>query len=128
MTKPDFVKKAEKLLYFSVGVSVVAGIIIAIQLPGMLRIEGVIVEIIMLSLFYSIGEKRNWARIAFLVLFVTGIIGILVLIRQYIIFWTIAPHIVIFGIIILIMRAIALVFLFQKTSSEWFSPKKISKP
>ena len=75
-------------------------------------------------LFFTtmIGKRRNWARITFLVLFIIGVpFSILPLLQSL----AKTPISGILGIAQAVLQVVALVFLFQGISSEWFrSPKK----
>jgi hypothetical protein len=63
-------------------------------------------------MIHMIGRGKNWARIPFLVLFIVGI--------PFFIYWGSIPQIAVKGV--------ALVFLFQKASSDWFKAMKSARP
>jgi membrane-bound ClpP family serine protease len=73
---------------------------------------------------YMIGRGRNWARIAFLVLFIIGIpLSVLPLLQSL----SASPISGLLGIAQTAIQVVALVFLFQKPSSDWFRDMKASK-
>ena len=63
-----------------------------------------------------IGKGRNWARITYLVLFIIGV--------PLIVFAMLQPLLVILVIGQIVVQIIGLVFLFQKSSSDWFNLMK----
>jgi len=69
---------------------------------------------------WKIGQGRNWARITYLVLFILGV--------PFIIYSYLTSEVstlsIILGIAGMILQIVALVFLFQKSSSNWFKSKK----
>ena len=73
---------------------------------------------------WKIGQGRNWARITYLVLF---ILGVPMTIYSYLIS-AISTLSIILGIAGAIVQIIALIFLFQKQSSDWFKSKKKKVP
>jgi FtsH-binding integral membrane protein len=79
---------------------------------------------IMWFFIFMIGKGRNWARITFLVLFVTGIpLSVLPLMQSV----AANPISGLLGIVLTIFQMVALVFLFQKQSSDWFREMKANK-
>ena len=74
-----------------------------------------------LFIFIMIGKGRNWARITFLVLFIIGIpFSVLPLMQSL----AANPISGLLGIVQTIIQIVAIVFLFQKPSSEWFRKMK----
>jgi hypothetical protein len=79
---------------------------------------------------YKIGQGRNWARLTFLVLFIIGVVYTgYNSIGSAMFYLSGAMGIigVIFGAVVIIeiiLQLIALVFLFQKSSSDWFKGKR----
>jgi len=71
-------------------------------------------------LVWKIGQGKNWARITYLILF---IIGVPFIIYSYLTS-AVSMLLVIIGISGMIAQLIALAFLFQKPSSDWFKSKK----
>ena len=69
---------------------------------------------------WKIGQGKNWARITYLVLFMLGV--------PFTIYSYLTSEISTFSIILgiagIILQIVALVFLFQKSSSDWFKSKK----
>jgi len=70
---------------------------------------------------FMIGKGRNWARITFLVFFIISIPFAAFPLMQSVGANPISGRI---GIIIIIIQIVALVFLFQKLSSDWFREMK----
>ena len=68
---------------------------------------------------WKIGQGKNWARITYLILF---IIGVPFTIYSYLTS-VVSMLSIILGIAGMIVQIIALVFLFQKQSSDWFNSK-----
>ena len=69
---------------------------------------------------WKIGQGKNWARITYLVLFIIGVpFTIYSYLTSEISMLSIIP-----GIAGMIVQIIALVFLFQKQSSDWFNSNK----
>ena len=68
---------------------------------------------------WKIGQGKNWARITYLILF---IIGVPFTIYSYLTS-VVSMLSIILGIVGMIVQIIALVFLFQKQSSDWFNSK-----
>ncbi len=67
-------------------------------------------------LIWKIGNGRNWARIAYLAIFILGSLFTL-----YGYFTSeISKLIIILGVVGMVMQAIALELLFRKSSSDWF--------
>jgi len=71
-------------------------------------------------LVWKIEQGRNWARITYLVLFVLGVPFIIYVYLTS----EVSAFLIILGIVGMIMQIIALVFLFQKPSSDWFKSIK----
>lgn len=72
-------------------------------------------------LIYKIGKCRNWARITYLIFF---IIGLPMSVPNSLPLWLTNPISGIIGIGGTILSIIALIFLFQKPSSNWFKSRK----
>ncbi|MXW81585.1 MAG: hypothetical protein F4Z57_21880 [Gemmatimonadetes bacterium] len=72
---------------------------------------------IMWFFILMIGKGRNWARITFLVLFIIGTpFSVLPLMQSL----AANPISGLLGIVQIIIQIVAIVFLFQKPSSDWF--------
>ena len=70
---------------------------------------------------YKIGRGRNWARITFTALFIIGVpFSVLPLVKSV----AASPVSGGLGIAQAVIQAIALVFLFQRPSSDWFGEMK----
>ena len=77
--------------------------------------------VIMWLFIFMIGKGRNWARITFLVLFIVGTpLSVLPLMQSL----GANPISGLLGIVQTIIQIVALVFLFQKPSSDWFREMK----
>ena len=126
ITRPDKVSKAVTLLYVTLGIGVLRSIMEAPRLSqtapiGFVIFISLFVLGIMWFFIYKIGKGRNWARITFLVLFIIGIpFAVLPLLQS------LAASLFsgLLGIGQTVLQVIALVFLFQKPSSEWFNQMK----
>ncbi len=121
--KPKEVKTAVKLLYISLGLGVLSFIIdtsITIQTPLSVMIVIFVFGFLWFWYFF-IDKGYNWARITFLILTIMGIpfyIPIsLVMLRE-------TPAIGLISLSISLLQIVALVYLFQKSSSMWFSGGK----
>lgn len=127
--KPDSVSTALTLLWISLAVGVLNSIISfsnSVDLAqgygsGFVIFVTLFVIAFMAFFIYMIGEGKNWARITFLVLF---IIGIPFSVLPAIILLLTDPISAMFSVGISILQLIALIFLFQKTSSDWFHSMK----
>ena len=126
-TRPPRVGTAVILLYITFGIGVLRSIMDAsmyaeMASPAFVMLIMFFVLGIMWFFIFMIGKGRNWARITLLVLFIIGIpfIGLLQ--------WQSSvanPISGLLGIAQIIMLIVALVFLFQKPSSDWFREIKL---
>jgi FtsH-binding integral membrane protein len=125
-SRPNKVFNAVTLLWITIAVGVIRSILEFSNLAQMASPSFIIfVQIFTLAILaffiYMIGKGRNWARITFLVLFITGIpFSILPMIQSF----AVSPISGILGIGQTTLQIIALVFLFQKPSSDWFKSMK----
>lgn len=127
--KPDSVSNALILLWISLGIGVLNSIINFSNSVNLAQGYGsgfVIFTILFTLAFmaffiYMIGKGKNWARITFLVLF---IIGIPFSVLPAIVLLVTNPISAMFTAGITILQLIALIFLFQKSSSDWFHSMK----
>ena len=127
--KPDSVSNALILLWISLGVGVLNSIINfsnSVDLAqgygfGFVIFVTLFTLAFMAFFIYMIGQGKNWARITFLVLF---IIGIPFSVLPAIILLVTNPISAMFTAGISILQLIALIFLFQKSSSDWFHSMK----
>ena len=127
-SRPDKVSTAVKLLYLSIAIGVVRSIF---EIPTLTQTTSLSLVIsvsvftlaIMAFLIYMIGRGRNWARITFLVLFLIGLpFSVLPLLQSLLA----NPISGVLGLSQAVLQIIALVFLFQKPSSDWFKLMKAS--
>jgi hypothetical protein len=124
---PEKVGTAVKLLYATLGIGVLRSIMEASRHAQKASLGFVIfVSVFVLGItclfIYKIGRGRNWARITFLVLFIIGLpFSILPLLKSL----AANPVSGLLGIAQIAIQLIALVFLFQKTSSYWFKEMKL---
>jgi len=127
--KPDGVSNALILLWISLGVGVLNSIINfsnSVDLAqgygsGFVIFVTLFTLVFMAFFIYMIGQGKNWARITFLVLF---IIGIPFSVLPAIVLLVTNPISAMFSAGITILQLIALIFLFQKSSSDWFHSMK----
>jgi len=127
ITRPDKVSKAVTLLYVVLGIGVLRSIMEVSRLPQ-IAIGFVILSLptfgIIWLFIYKISKGRNWARITFLVLCIIGIPFSVVPLMQSL---AANPFSGLFGIAQIIIQIVALVFLFQRPSSDWFREMKANK-
>jgi len=137
MDRPDAVKNAIKLLYCSMGISI---IYIGVEQSVLPDDEPVLFGVLFASIYimfffiiYMIGKGRNWARLASLILFIVGTISHALLVEEYTIYlvelvleypFGVASFILLLNIVGYALHTVALVFLFQKPSSDWFRQMK----
>lgn len=129
--KPDSVSTALILLWISIAIGVIRSVMEFSNSLGLATASGFgSGYVIFVTLFtfafiaffiYMIGKGKNWARITFLVLFIIGIpFSVLPAIYSLIT----NPVSGMLGAGQTILQLIALVFLFQKPSSDWFKSMK----
>ena len=127
--RPVKVGTAVILLYISLGIGILRGImeasmLVQIASPAFVMLVTFFVLGIMWLFIYMIGEGRNWARITFLVFFIIGIpFSVLPMLQSL----AANPISGLLGIGQTALQIIALVFLFQKPSSDWFREMKVKK-
>ena len=83
-----------------------------------------VVLAIMWFFIYMIGKGRNWARITFLVLFIIGIPFAIMPLLQSLAANPISGFL---GLAQTVIQIVALVFLFQKASTDWFRQMKANR-
>ena len=125
-TRPPRVGTAVKLLYITLGIGVLRSIMDAsmyteMASPAFVMLISFFVLGVMGFFIFMIGKGRNWARISFLVFFIISIPFAAFPLMQSVGANPISGRI---GIIIIIIQIVALVFLFQKLSSDWFREMK----
>lgn len=124
--KPKAVIIAVRLLYTSIAVGFLRGLIVGPQLSKDVPLASVALFLIFVSgiiwfFVYKISRARNWARIVYLLLFAIGNwFTILPLFRSVAAY----PLIGLLGIGQAILELIAMVMLFSGPSNQWF---KLSK-
>ena len=125
-TRPYKVTTAVKLLYITLGIGVLRGIMgsstqAEVTSPAFVMFIAFFVLVVMWLFIFMIGKGRNWARITFLVLFIVGTpFSVLPLMQSL----GANPISGLLGIVQTIIQIVALVFLFQKPSSDWFREMK----
>ena len=125
-TRPYKVTTAVKLLYITLGIGVLRGIMESstqaeVTSPAFVMFIAFFVLVVMWLFIFMIGKGRNWARITFLVLFIVGTpFSVLPLMQSL----GANPISGLLGIVQTIIQIVALVFLFQKPSSDWFREMK----
>ncbi len=128
-TRPPRVGTAVKLLYITLGIGVLRVIMdpsmyaeyAELASPAFVTLITFFVLGVMGFFIFMIGKGRNWARIAFLVLFIIGIPFAALPLMQSVGANPISGRI---GVVQIIIQIVALVFLFQKLSSDWFRDMK----
>lgn len=127
--RPEKVGAAVTLLYITLGIGVLRSIMEAslhakLVSPAFVLFVMFVIFGTMWLFIYLIGRGRNWARITFLVLF---IIGIPLSVRPLLQTLAASPISGLLGIAQTTIQVVALVFLFQNPSSEWFRAMKEKK-
>jgi len=123
--RPKKVQNAVTILYVTLGIGILRAVIEAsanAQRAGLTFVIFVtlVVSAVMVFFIVMIGRGKNWARITFLVLFLLGLVpAILPLIRSF----NLSPISGVLGFAQIVLQGLALVFLFQRQSSEWFRTK-----
>jgi len=125
-TRPPRVGTAVILLYITLGIGVLRSIMGAsmyteVASPAFVTLITFFVLGVMGFFIFMIGKGRNWARITFLVFFIISIPFAALPLMQSVGANPISGRI---GIIQIIIHIVALVFLFQKLSSDWFRDMK----
>ena len=136
---PERVRYALILLYSSLAIGIVS---FALELPDMVSqgyvnspiskeactvialVTGLVMFAILFFIILMINKGRNWARITYLVLFVIGIpfvVAPLVQIEE-------RPIRAVVYLGQLALEGVALVWLFQRSSSQWFRPQRGRSP
>lgn len=127
--RPDKVGQAVMLIYVTLGIGVLRSIIETTRLAESAPLGFVL--FITLSVFgtmwffiHMIGKGRNWARITFLVMFIIGTpLSVQPLLQSL----SANPISGLLGIAQTGLQLLALTFLFQKRSSDWFREMKSLK-
>ncbi len=125
-TRPPRVGTAVKLLYITLGIGVLRSIMDSSMYaemapPAFVMLITFFVLGVMGFFIFMIGKGRNWARITFLVFFIIGIPFAAFPLMQSVGANPISGRI---GVVQIIIQIVALVFLFQKLSSDWFRDMK----
>ena len=128
LERPIKVFHAQKMLYSVVGIGVIRTMITVIRhadvrSPYFLIVTKSLLYAVSLFLIYQIGKGRNWARWSVVVLFAYSI-PMYVLPNFDAMFHN--PIHSLFGFLSLGLYLVALVFLFQESSSAWFKAGKVS--
>ena len=124
--KPKKVQTAVTILYVTLGIGILRAVIEAsanaeMAGVGFLMFVTLVVFAFMAFLIAKIGGGKNWARITFLVLFLLGLLpSILPLLRSF----DINPLSGFLGLAQIVLQILALVFLFQQESGDWFRAHK----
>ena len=124
--RPEQVGTAVQLLYISLGIGVLRYIMessMLAQMPAFVMLLAFF-GLGFMGLIYMAGEGRNWARITLLVMLIIAIPRLVTLELQ---FFAANP---IDGMLCIgqaVIQIIALIFLFQQPSSNWFREMKANK-
>jgi hypothetical protein len=130
--RPESVQRALTLLYITLVIGLIRAILEASKLTRGVPIGIVIFMLftfvilcIMWFLIRLIGKGRNWARISFFVLLITGLPFTIQPLQQ-----ALATNFFsgLLGIGQLILQFIAVAFLFQKATSDWFKQMEKIEP
>jgi hypothetical protein len=127
INRPEKVGHAVMLLYITLGIGVLMNIIEALMNAQMLSSASVAIIFqlgIMWLFIYMIGKGYNWARITFLVLFIISIPFSILIISKSLLTNPISGLLV---IVQTVVQTVAVVFLFQAPSSQWFQAMKVNK-
>jgi hypothetical protein len=125
ISRPEKVGTAVKLLYIVLGILALQDVLLPSKhllksiIFGMFTILGP-----MWFLIYKTSKGRNWARIILLVWFIGGSLRNLLKINSILLGWESNLLIIMLEIAIGISWAVAMFFLFQKPSSDWFKAMK----
>ena len=124
-TRPKNVQLAVTILYVTLGLGVISGVLQMLTHARSIGVGGVVsrmfttlvVFVVMAFVVMMVGRGRNWARMALVVLFLVGVLpSIIPLIR----FFATHPISGLLGLAQLVLQIAAFVFLFQPDSSQWF--------
>jgi membrane-bound ClpP family serine protease len=123
--RPKKVQNAATILYITLGIGIVRAVMDAsanaeLTGVGLLMCITLVVFAVVVFLIAMIVRGRNWARIAFLILFLLGLIPA---IGSLIVVFMRNPISGILGFLQIVLQVVALIFLFQSDSSEWFRAK-----
>jgi hypothetical protein len=124
--KPKVVVLAVRLLYASIAIVFIRGIIVGFKFNTDVPLASVVLFLffvcgIVCFLIYKISRGRNWARIVYLLLYLTGnYFTILPLFRSVAVY----PLTGILGIGHAVMELIALVMLFLSPANLWFKAER----
>jgi hypothetical protein len=128
--KPKRVQQAVFLLYINIGIAVLRCIIEFPDFSSKPRYIGPFISLMVvvfatwLFLIYMTGNGKNWARIILLIMLTLGILSMIRLIWQS---FTANPVSGLLNVSTTIIDIIALIFLLQKQSSNWFRQMKANK-
>ena len=122
LEKPKKVVHAIKMLYLMIGIGVIRTIMTVmrhadVRSPYFLIVTKFLIYAVSLFLIYQIGEAKNWARWSMVVIFI--IITPLSIMPNFDALSHNPIH-SLMGILSLGLYIVALVFLFHKSSSDWF--------
>jgi hypothetical protein len=128
--RPKNVENALKLLYISLGIGLLSSIIRAFSAdpkipapPEFILFFAICILGIIWLFIYKIGKGSNGARITYLVFFILGILFIPVYLKNL----ETDSTGTLFFVVQTILQIVALIFLFQKPSSDWFREIKRRK-
>lgn len=130
--RPTSVTTAVQLLYITIVVSIVCGIlnIAAVKdaplssttlTPGVVALTLIVVVIIGLFFIINISRGRNWARIIYLILFALSLINSAIHLKML---FNQGTLIGVATIANYVMTLAAMILLFQKSSNQWFKRKQ----
>ena len=128
LERPTKIVHAQKMLYLVVGIGVIRTMITVIRhadvrSPYYLIVTKLSLYVVSLFLIYQIGKGRNWAKWSMVLLFAISI-PMYILPNFDAMFHN--PIHSLLGFLSLGLYIVALVFLFQESSSAWFKAGKVS--
>jgi hypothetical protein len=82
----------------------------------------------MAVLIVMIGQRRNWARITFLVLYLFGLILTVPALPALLILLRVRPLSFFLTLALTVLQTVALILLFQREASEWFRARHQQRP
>ena len=117
--RPQKVQNAVSILYVTLGIGIISAILQVLAHGAISRMFTTLVIVAAMAfLIVMTGRGRNWARVTLLILFLVGVLpSILPLVR----FFAVHPISGFLGLAQLVLQIVALIFLFQEESSQWFS-------
>ena len=120
--RPEKVSRAIRLLYGVLGISILrlAWTVVShidVRSPAMTILSSMTVYTVFIFLLYHLGRGKNWARFGIAVIFLISIPLAIMPMFQSITYSVVLNGL---GLIALVIYVVALLWLFQQDSSNWF--------